>query len=386
MEVMMSLDLLSRVDNLWKELEIPVCMAAYVGEKYEEQDEKILVIGDGMYVAEEITPEQFYGNENGLSTGQQQWLNYRAAVKLRKSRFFRNIERSLKKAGYSMDDIAMFNFFQRPIAMHGAGDHKCVDAAIDIEMGMKTCHRAIELLCPTKVVVTSKKIMTLLETFHSRYFSDEFWTFAEKTNFKYIWVSHPSSLHWNKSQPGQLYSSRERFENFITHGQERFRSLSEQFQTAIDRRDLDELIRLAKDFQAEVDFMDRKRKGKCGVVKTAEDEEKYVINCKKARIAKKANKVCVVITDLLQRCLSDIRQVQETVVPSLDNLHQEEIKMEMTIRRKMAHKDAEIEIDKFKEEFAQEDVVREQVEKGVNQISNVLNTQLAAIDALIASI
>lgn len=375
----MSQDMISRVDDLWKELKIPVCMAAYVGEKYEEQDEKILVIGDGMYVAEEITPEQFYGNENGLSTGQQQWLNYRAAVKLRKSRFFRNIERSLKKAGYSMDDIVMFNFFQRPIAMHGAGDHKYLDAGIDIEMGVKVCHGAIELLRPTKVVIASRKVAGILEQNH-------FWTFAEKTNFKYIWVSDPSSPHWNKSQPGQLYSSRERFENFITHGQERFRSLSEQFQTAIDRRDLDELVRLAKDFQAEVDFMDRKRKGKCGVVKTAEDEEKYVINCKKARIAKKANKVCVVITDLLQRCLSDIRQVQETVVPSLDNLHQEEIKMEMTIRRKMAHKDAEVEITKFKEEFAQEDVVREQVEKGINQISNVLDTQLAAIDALIASI
>ena len=382
----MSQEMISRVDNLWKELKIPVCMAAYVGKKYEEQDEKILVIGDGMYVAEEITPEQFYGNENGLSTGQQQLFNYRTVVMMRTGSFSRNIERSLKKTGYSMDDIAMFNFFQRPMSMHGISNHKNVDASVDIEMGMKICHKAIELLRPTKVIIMSRKIMTLLDSFHSRYFSDEFWFFAEKTNFKYIWVSHPSSLHWNRCQPGQLYSSRERFENFITHGQERFRSLSEQFQTAIDRRDLDELIRLAKDFQAEVDFMDRKRKGKCGVVKTAEDEEKYVINCKKARIAKKANKVCVVITDLLQRCLSDIRQVQETVVPSLDNLHQEEIKMEMTIRRKMAHKDAEVEITKFKEEFAQEDVVREQVEKGINQISNVLDTQLAAIDALIASI
>lgn len=375
----MSQDMISRVDDLWKELKIPVCMAAYVGEKYEEQDEKILVIGDGMYVADEITPEQFYGNENGLSTGQQQWLNYRAAVKLRKDRFFRNIERSLKKAGYSMNDIAMFNFFQRPIFSVKAGDHKYLDAGIDIEMGVKVCHGAIELLRPTKVVIASRKVAGILEQNH-------FWTFAENANFKYIWVSNPSSLYWNRPQSGQLYSSREMFENFIMHGQERFRLLSDQFEIAIARQDLEELIRLAKDFRAEVAFMNKKREGKCGKAKTPEDQEKYVINCKKARITKKANKVCSVITALLQKCYDDIKDVLKTVVPSLDNLHQEEIKMEMTIRRKMAHKDAEVEITKFKEEFAQEDVVREQVEKGVNQITNVLDTQLAAIDALIASI
>ena len=377
-------DLISRVDELWKELKIPVCMAAYVGEKYEEQDERILVIGESMYVEHEIKPDQFYGNENDLSAGEQQLLNYRAAVKLRKSRFFRNIERSLNKAGYSMDDVAMFNFFQRPTS-----DHALVHSVInqkDIEIGVKTCHKAIELLRPTKVIVMSKKIVTLLEMHHSQYFSDEFWTFAGNAYFKYIWVSHPSSFLWNKLQPGQLYSSRENFENFIMHGQDRFRLLSEQFESAIGRRDLDELIRLAKDFQAEVVFMDKKRKGKCGVVKTKEDEEKYFINCKKARVAKKANKVCGIVTELLQKCFSDIKQVQETVVPSLDNRHQEEIKMEMTIRRKMACKDAEVEITKFKEEFVQDDVVKEQLEKGLNLITNVLNTQLNAIDALIASI
>lgn len=380
----MSQDLISRVDELWKELKIPVCMAAYVGEKYEEQDERILLIGESMYVKDEIKPEQFYGDENALSAGEQQWLNYRAAVKLRSGMFCRNIERSLKKAGYSMDDVAMFNFFQRPISDH-AFRHSVIDQK-DIEIGVKTCHKAIELLRPTKVIVMSRKIVALLEQYHSQYFSDEFWTFAENACFKYIWVSHPSSPYWNKLQPGQLYSSREIFENFIMHGQERFRLLSVQFESAIGRRDLDELIRLAKDFQAEVDFMDKKRKGKCGVVKTKEDEDKYVINCKKARVAKKANKVCGIVTELLKKCFDDIERVQETIVPSLDNLHQEEIKMEMTIRRKMACKDAEIEITNFRKEFAQDDVVKEQLEKGVNLITSVLDTQLAAIDALIASI
>lgn len=375
----MSQDLISRIDELWKELKIPVCMAAYVGDKYEEQDEKILVIGESMYVADEISPEQFYGNENGLSIGQQQWLNYRAAVKLRKARFFRNIERSLKKAGFSIEDIAMFNFFQRPISELKFGCHKYVDAGIDFEMGMNVCHRAIELLRPTKVVIASRKVAGLLEQNH-------FQTFAENANFKYIWISNPLSLHWNSPGLGQLYSPRERFENFIMHGQERFRLLSDQFETAIERRDLDELIRLAKDFQAEVVYMNNKRQGKCGKVKTDEDKEKYVINCKKARITKKANKVCSVITALLQKCYDDIKDVRKMVVPSLDNLHREEIKMEMIVRRKMARKDAEVEIAKFKEEFAQDEVVREQIEKGVNLISNVLNTQLVAIDALIASI
>ena len=263
----MSQDMISRVDDLWKELKIPVCMAAYVGEKYEEQDERILVIGkrwgegENTYAADEISPEQFYGNENGLSTGQQQWFNYRAAVKLRKTSFFRTIERSLKKAGYSMDDIAMFNFFQRPML-----EDRYVDA--DIEMSMKTCYRAIELLRPTKVVIASRKVNDLLE-------KNNFKTFAESANFEYIGVDNPSPRHWNRPQSGQPYSSRERFENFIMHGQERFRLLSEQFQTAIGRRDLDELIRIAKDFQAEVVFMNNKRQGKCGKVKTEEDKEKY---------------------------------------------------------------------------------------------------------------
>lgn len=373
----MSQEMISRVDNLWKELKIPVCMAAYVGEKYEEQDERILVIGkrwgegENTYAADEISPEQFYGNENGLSTGQQQWFNYRAAVKLRKTSFFRTIERSLKKAGYSMDDIAMFNFFQRPML-----EDRYVDA--DIEMSMKTCYRAIELLRPTKVVIASKKVNDLLE-------KNNFKTFAESANFEYIGVDNPSPRHWNRPQSGQPYSSRERFENFIMHGQERFRLLSEQFQTAIGRRDLDELIRIAKDFQAEVVFMNNKRQGKCGKVKTEEDKEKYAINCKKARITKKANKVCSVITALLQKCYDDIKDVRKTVVPSLDNRHQEEIKMEMIVRRKMAHKDAEVEIAKFKEEFAQDVDVKEQLEKGVSQMSDVLDTQSAAIDELIAS-
>ena len=374
----MSQEMISRVDELWKELKIPVCMAAYVGDKYEEQDERILVIGERWgegeraYEADEITPEQFYGNENGLSAGQQQWFNYRSAVKLRKTSFFRTIERSLKKAGYSMDDIAMFNFFQRPML-----EHKCVDD--DIEMGRKACYGAIKLLRPTKVVIASRKVANLLE-------QNRFRDFAETANFKYICVNNPSPRHWNRPQSGQPYSSRELFENFIMHGQERFRLLSEQFQTAIERRDLDDLIHLAKDFQAEVDFMNNKRQGKCGKVKTEEDKEKYVINCKKARITKKANKVCSIITDLLQKSYNEIKDVRETVVPSLDNLRQEEIKMEMIVRRKMALKEAEIKIAKFKEEFAQDDDVKEQLDKGVSQISNALNTQLVAIDTLIASI
>ena len=254
----MSQDMISRVDDLWKELKIPVCMAAYVGDKYEEQDERILVIGERMDVADKITPEQFYENKNGLSTGQQHWFNYRSAVKLRKDILFRNIERSLKKAGYSMEDIAMFNFFQRPML-----EHEDVDAGIDIEMGMKICHRAIELLRPTKVVIASNMVVGLLESSHTRFFHDEFRNFAGNFNFKYIGVSNPLSN----------YRDRERFENFIMHGQERFRLLSEQFQTAIDRRDLDELIRIAKDFQAEVVFMNNKRQGKCGKVKTEEEVE-----------------------------------------------------------------------------------------------------------------
>jgi hypothetical protein len=306
-----------------------------------------------------------------LSTGQQHWFNYRSAVKLRKDILFRNIERSLKKAGYSMEDIAMFNFFQRPML-----EHEDVDAGIDIEMGMKICHRAIELLRPTKVVIASNMVAGLLESSHTRFFHDEFRNFAGNFNFKYIGVSNPLSN----------YRDRERFENFIMHGQERFRLLSEQFQTAIGRRDLDELIRIAKDFQAEVVFMNNKRQGKCGKVKTEEDKEKYAINCKKARITKKANKVCSVITALLQKCYDDIKDVRKTVVPSLDNRHQEEIKMEMIVRRKMAHKDAEVEIAKFKEEFAQDVDVKEQLEKGVSQMSDVLDTQSAAIDELIASI
>ena len=367
----MSQDMISRVDDLWKELKIPVCMAAYVGDKYEEQDERILVIGERMDVADKIPPERFYGNENGLSTGEQHWLNYRSAVKLRKDLLFRNIERSLKKAGYSMDDIAMFNFFQRPML-----EHEDVDAGIDIEMGMKICHRAIELLRPTKVVIASNMVAGLLEGSHTRFFHDEFRNFAGSFSFKYIGVSDPLSN----------YRDRERFENFIMHGQERFRLLSEQFQTAIDRRDLDELIRLAKDFQAEVVFMNNKRQGKCGKVKTEADKEKYIINCKKARITKKSNKVCSVITALLKECDDSIKDVREKDLPCLDDFYREKEKMKMTIRRDMAHEEAEAEIAKFKEEFAQDDVVKEQVEKGVNQISNVLDTQLAAIDALIASI
>ena len=397
----MSQNLVSCIDELWSELKLPACMAAYVGKNYGKQEEKILVIGESMtFLGGEldgITPNEFYSGRIELSSEQQNLLNYRALVHYRGGRFVKSIEKSVIENGLSMDDIAMLNFFQRPI-LGNPRDNQWSEK--DVEIGVKTCHQTIELLRPTKIVIVSFNISRLLEQNHSKYYpEEEFWNFAESLSFKYIAVPHPSYWSFN-------FKAKEKFEKFVSkevHGQERFRQLSAQFVHAIDKENLDELIRLAKEFQAEVAFMDEKRQGKCGVVRMREDKclneedrlqeeerlqrykQKSEFNCKKARVAKKAKKVCGVITELLQKYLNDMNNIVNAD-SDLDGRSKDALKAEMKIRRDIACKDADAEITKFKEEFAAEEALKEQLEKSVKQISDARDAQLSAIDTLISSV
>ena len=399
----MSQNLVSCVDDLWSKLKLPACMAAYVGKNYgkQEEKEKILVIGECMTIMggelDSIAPDEFYSGRLVLSSEQQNLLNYRAFVYYRGGRFVKNIEKSIIRNGQSMDDIAMFNFFQRPI-LGNSRDNQWSEK--DIEIGVKTCHEVIGLLRPTKVIFVSSKVTRLVEREHGRLFQEEFWTFAERLVFKYIGVPHPSYWRFN-------FNAKEEFEKFVSkkevHGQERFRQLSAQFELAVFKKNLDELIRLAKEFQAEVDFMDEKRQRKCGVVRMRKEKclneedrlreeerlqnykQKSEANCKIARVAKKAKKVCGVITELLQKYLNDMNNIVNAD-SDLDGRSKDALKAEMKIRRDIACKDANAEITKFKEEFAAEEALKEQLEKSVKQISDVRDAQLSAIDTLISSV
>ena len=363
-------NMVSRIEDLWRELKLQVCMAAYVGENYERQEDRILVIGESMYLPESVMgnlePKAFYDGVTQLSLEQQNWLNYRAVIAGRYGVGLKNIEKSLDKVGISVNDIAMFNFFQRPMLKLSGEDRWSKE---DIEIGEKTCHQAIELLSPTKVIIASYGVAQLIERHHSKFYpEEEFWNFADKLNFKYICVHHPSSPYWSKSKQD--------FEKFVdVHGQERFRQLSDQFEYAIYERNMDELIHLARTFQVEVSFMDEKRKGKCGVVKTQEDADKNILNCKKARVAKKAKKICGVITECFQKYLLDMNNIVNT-----DSIWGPYSREALGVRRDIACKDAHAEIDKFKKEFANDEVLKDQLEKGVAYISSVRDTLLNEID------
>lgn len=371
------------LDKVWSDLNLPQCMAAYVGKNYERHEERILVIGESMYIfvdnAESINTDDFYNNKSPLSLEQQSWLNYRTVINMGYGgRFLKNIEKTLEKKGLSLNDIAMFNFFQRPKLGTGSKD---LWTQKDIEMGVKISHEAIKKLRPTKVIFTSFNVVRLIETYHSHFYPNEnFWDFAEKLNFKYISVKNPSSPLWATPK------GRDIFEKFVeVHGQERFRQLSAQFEFAIYERNMDKLICLARDFQEEVAYMDEKRKGKCGTVNTQEDKEKTAIICKKARVAKKAKKICSNITELLQKCMLDMNNVVNAESSS-DKVSKSALVAEMKIRRDIASKDANIEIAKFKDEFAEDEILKEQLEKGLTQITTVRDAQLDAINALISSV
>lgn len=379
----MSQNIISRIDELWQRMGLPTCMAAYVGENYEQQGERILIIGESMYVPDSIACnfdlDSFYCGQKPLSSELQDFLNYRALIRefiigSHVSPYLKYIEKSLVKTDSSLNDIAMFNFFQRPFSRK---EKRCTSK--DIEMGVKICHGAIELLRPTKVIFTSSSVFRMIKLRYSKYYPEEFLTFADKLNFKYIGVPHPASPSWFKGQ--------EKFEKFITksHGQERFRQLSELFENAIQEKNLDKLIRLAKDFKAEVDYMDEKRKGKCGVVTNQKDIEKNILNCQKARVAKKAKMVCGIVIDLLQKHLRDMNAALNTDFTS-EGISKDALMAEIKIRRDIARKDANAEIEKFKEEFVEEEALKEQLEKGIKQISDIRDAQLGAIDALISSV